>query len=308
MSNSYIAVSSASKLNRVRACRCVMVAGLSLLLVACPGPEPRTTNPAQGTPQPGGTTRPSPPAPSTPPATPTPPGPSRSPSPAPTSPPLPSTGPGAAAKPDCPVSYPIGVLAVLNHTVFRNTRAAINGERVCNGDNLTTDARGEGWLLLDGDRESDSVHIAANTDPRFTLTPGGCLSIENYNSGRIVVSARRRCLVVRTRDTLMLLTPGTGTQFEVTRNTATQVVPLRGTLIKLQPLSAQQVSNFTSSQLTQQAAPLALQPQMHSLNIYTTNKLVKPAVRLPPADIRRIDNSMLLRQIQLPSPAVTVPR
>jgi hypothetical protein len=200
------------------------------------------------------------------------------------------------------------VLAVLSHTVFRNTRAAINGERVCNGDNLTTDARGEGMLLLDGDRESDSVHIAPNTDPRFTLTPAGCLSIDNYHSGRIVASARRRCLVVRTRDTLMLLPPGTGTQFEVTRNTTTQVVPLRGTLIKLLPLTTQQVNTFTASQLTQQSAQPALQPQMHSLNVYTEHKLVRPALRLPPADIRRIDNSMLLRQIQLPAPAVTVPR
>jgi hypothetical protein len=306
MSYSSNAVPSASKLTLVRACRCVMAAGLSLLLAACPGPEPRTTNPAQSPSQPGGTTPASPPTPSKP----TPPGPSKPPASAPTSSPSPPTGPSApaAAKPDCPASYPIGVLAVLSHTVYRNTRAAINGERVCNGDNLTTDARGEGFLLLDGDRESDSIHIAANTDPRFTLTPGGCLSIENYNSGRIVLSARRRCMVVRTRDTLMLLSPGTGTQFEVTRNTVTQVVPLRGTLIKLQPLSAQQVNTFTASQLTQQAAPQTLQPQMQSLNTYTTNKLARPAVRLPPGEIRRIDNSMLLRQIQLPAPTVTVPR
>jgi hypothetical protein len=195
---------------------------------------------------------------------------------------------------------------VLNNTVYRNSRPAVNGERVCNGDTITTDDRGEAMLLLDGGSESDSVHIAEGTDPSFTLTQGGCLSIDNYNHGRILATARQRCLVVRTRDTLMLLSPGTATQFRVMRNAVTQVVPLRGTLIKLQALPAQQVNTSSSAQLTQQAAPAALQPQMQSLNTYTVNKLVRPAVRLPPAEINRIDNSVLRRPIQLPSN--TVPR
>ena len=194
------------------------------------------------------------------------------------------------------------MLAVISNTVFRNSRPASNGERVCNGDTLTTDSRGVGMLLLDGDRESDTVHIAENTDPSFTLTQGGCLSVENYNHGRIVATARRRCMVVRTRDTLMLLTPGTGTQFQVARNAVTQVVPLSGTLTKLQPLSAQQVNTFSATQLRQLAAPAALQPQLHFENVYRENKLVRPALRLPPAEINRIDNSV--RRIVIPPAAV----
>jgi hypothetical protein len=105
--------------------------------------------------------------------------------------------------------------------------------------------------------------------------------------------------VVRTPDTLMLLTNASA-QLQVTRNTATQVVPLRGSLIKLQPLSVQQVSASSAGQLTQQAAPAAIQPQMHSVNVYTANKLVRPPVRLSPAEINRIDSSVLRRPINLP--------
>jgi len=198
---------------------------------------------------------------------------------------------------------PIGVLAVISNTVFRNNRPASNGERVCNGDIITTNGSGAGAVLPDGDRESDSIHVAEGTDPRFTWTQGGCLSVDGYNNGRIVAKARRHCMVVRTPDTLMLLV-GASAQIQVTRNTSTQVVPLRGSLTKLQPLSAQQVNTFSPAQLTQQAAPKALQPQLHSLNVYTANKLVKPAVRLPQSEIKRIDSSVLPRAIVPITPPV----
>ncbi|HTE13718.1 MAG TPA: hypothetical protein VK642_01445, partial [Burkholderiales bacterium] len=163
----------------------------------------------------------------------------------------------------------------------------------------TTNGGGVGVVLPDGDRESDSIHIAEGTDPRFTWTLGRCISVDGYNNGRIITTARRHCMVVRTPDTLILQSGGR-VEFRVTRSTSTQVVPLRGSITKLQPLSTQQVNTLSQSQLTQLAAPAAQQPQAQSLNIYTQYKLVKPAVRLPPAEIKRIDGSVLRRAIVVP--------
>jgi hypothetical protein len=193
---------------------------------------------------------------------------------------------------------PVGVLAVLSNTVFRNSRAATNGERVCNGDTITTSATGVGQVLPDGDRESDSVHVAEGTDPRLTWTQGGCLSVDNYRNGRVIATARRHCMVVRTPDTLMMLAAGR-VQFQVASN-ATQVVPLSGSLIKLQPLSVQQVNTLSQAQLRQQAAPAALQPQARSLNVYTSGKVATPPVRLPPSEIQRIEGSVLRRSTVTP--------
>jgi hypothetical protein len=258
--------------------------GVSLLLVACAMPAPR-----HGEGSPSRTPLRVPPSPA--PASPAPPQPSP-----PAAPPAP-TPPSSVCPPGV---RPIGVLAVLNDTVFRNGRPARNGERVCDGDSVTTSASGVGEVLPDDERESDSVHIAEGTDPRFTWTRGGCLSVDRYESGRIVATARRHCMVVRTPDTLMLLTAGRA-QFQVTRNAATQVVPLRGSLTKLQPLSAQVVNTLSQAQLTQQAAPPALQPQMQSLNVYTAGRVLKPAVRLPPSEIQRIDSLVLRRAIVTPA-------
>jgi hypothetical protein len=194
---------------------------------------------------------------------------------------------------------PIGVLAVINAAVCRNNHSAVDGERVCDGDTITTNASGVADVLPDGDRESDSVHIAEATDPRFSWTLGGCLSIDNYRYGRVVATAQRRCMVIRTPDTLMLLLNGR-VQFQVTRGTGTQVVPLRGSLTKLQPLSAQQVYTLMPSQLSQFPVAAALQPQLHALNVYSNHNVAQPAVRLPPSEIRRIDSSVLRRPINLP--------
>ena len=220
-------------------------------------------------------------------------------------PPAPPPGPPAPPppRPACPPGVrPIGVLAILSDTVFRNGRPATNGERVCDGDTITTSAGGVGDVLPDGDRESDSVHIAEGTDPRFTWTLAGCLSVDSYRHGRIVATAQRRCMVIRTPDTLMLLLSGR-VQIQVARNANTQVLPLRGSLTKLQPLSAQQVYSLAPTQLAQLAAPRAVQPRLQSLNVYTNNKLVRPAMRVPPEEIRRIDSSVLRRAVIRPAPA-----
>jgi hypothetical protein len=198
-------------------------------------------------------------------------------------------------------------LAVVSDVVYRNERPAVNGERVCDGDNIHTSPSGVGVVLPDGDRESDSVHVAEGTDPRFTWTQGGCLSVDGYRRGTVIATAHRRCMVIRTPDTLMLLVAAR-VQFEVAPNAFTRVVPLRGTLTKLQTLNTQQVHNYTQSQLAQSAAPPALQPQLHSLNEYRSGTLARPAVRLPPSEIRRIDSSVLRRAIIVPRVGPEIPR
>lgn len=198
-------------------------------------------------------------------------------------------------QPACPAGVrPIGVLVVLSNTVFRNSRPAVSGERVCDGDSITTNASGVGEVLPDNDRQSDAVHIAEGTDPRFTWTRGGCLSVDRYNAGRIVATSRRHCIVVRTPDTLMLVVSGR-VQLQVVPKTSTEVVPIRGSVTKLQPMTEQQIQAYSPAQLRQRAAAPALQPHVHSLNVYRNYSVLRPAVRLPPAEIRRLDSSALRR-------------
>ncbi len=205
----------------------------------------------------------------------------------------PGTG-GTGPKSACAGSFPIGVLAVISDIVFRNGSQARNGERVCNGDHISTNATGVGDLLLDGDHASDSIHFAEGTDPSVTLTPNGCVTIDAYRSGRVIATARRRCMVLRTPDTLLLLVGGSA-QVHVFPNKSTEVVPLRGTLIKLINFPPQKVNVTSQAELTRFAASAGLQPQPQSLNVYTRNQLVGPAIRLSPSQIQQIDRSLLRR-------------
>lgn len=182
--------------------------------------------------------------------------------------PSPSPGPGPGPATGCaPGSYPIGVLAVTSNTLFRNGVPARSGERVCNGDHISTNATGSGDLLLDGDRASDSVHFAEGTDPSITVTPNGCVNVDAYRRGRITVTARRRCMVLRTPDTLLLLANGSA-QLEVIPNQSTVVVPLRGSLIKLRNLPLRETAQLSAAELGRLAAPRELQPLPRAQNVY----------------------------------------
>lgn len=207
--------------------------------------------------------------------------------------------PPAARMTCAPAVRPVGILAILRSAACRNNHTAVDGERVCDGDYLTTTASGVAEVIPFGDRESDSVHIAEGTDPRFSWTAGDCLSVDNYRHGRVIATAQQRCMIIRTPDTLMLLLNGR-VQFEVTRGAGTRVVPLRGSLIKLQPLTAQQVYALKPSELRQYQVAAPLQPQLHSINVYVNHNVTQPAVRLPPSEIKRIDSSVLRRAINLP--------
>lgn len=200
----------------------------------------------------------------------------------------------------CPAGVvPIGVLSVVSDVVLRNGRRAFNGERVCEGDRITTAQNGVGVVLPDGDRESDSVHIAENTDPRFTWTRAGCLHVDDYGNGRVIATARRRCMIVRTPDTLMLVNNGR-MQFEVLRAAAvTQVVPVRGSYAKLPNLSAREVHDLSQPQLQQRALREDQQPQMHAVSEYRAYNLTKPPTRLPTLEIKRIDESVFNRSLIL---------
>jgi len=192
--------------------------------------------------------------------------------------PGPRPGPGPAT--GCaPGSFPIGVLAVSRNTVFRNGMPAGNGERVCNGDHISTNATGTGDLLLDGDHASDTIHFAAGTDPSITVTPNGCVNVDAYRRGRIVVTARRRCIVLRTPDTLLLLSNGS-VQLDVIPNQSTGVFPLRGSLIKLRNISLNQTARLPAAELSRYAAPRDLQPVPRTTNVYRNFIRAQPV--LPP--------------------------
>lgn len=199
----------------------------------------------------------------------------------------------------CPAGLrPIGTLAVVSDVVFRNGRQAASGTRVCDGDVITTSASGVAVVLPDNDRESDSVHIAEATDPRFTWTQGGCLSIDGYAQGRIIATAQKHCMIVRTNDTLMLINQGR-MQFSVTRGRSTQVVPVRGSYEKLRNLTAQEVRTLSQVQLMQRAAPKADQPQLHAVNEYQSFARVRPPIVLAPVELKRIDSNVFNRTLTL---------
>lgn len=199
----------------------------------------------------------------------------------------------------CPAGLrPIGTLAVVSDVVFHNGRQAASGARVCDGDVITTGASGVAVVLPDNDRESDSVHIAEATDPRFTWTQGGCLSIDGYAQGRIIATAQKHCMIVRTSDTLMLINQGR-MQFSVTRGRSTQVVPVRGSYEKLRNLTAQDVRTLSQVQLMQRAAPKADQPQLHAVNEYQSFARVRPPIVLAPVELKRIDSNVFNRALTL---------
>lgn len=171
------------------------------------------------------------------------------------------------------------MLAVSSNTLFRNGVPARSGERVCNGDHISTNATGSGDLLLDGDRASDTVHFAEGTDPSITVTPNGCVNVDAYRRGSITVTARRRCMVLRTPDTLLLLTNGSA-QLQVIPNQSTVVVPIRGLLINLRNLPVRQTAQLSAAELSRLAAPRDLQPLPRSQNTYRNFLRLLPV--LPP--------------------------
>src|SRR5687767_4182120 len=147
-----------------------------------------------------------------------------------------------------------GLLVVFRNTVFVNAQRALTGHLVCDGDTVSTDPSGSADVVPEQDRESDSIHIAEGTDPRFSWLPrSGCLQIDRYVQGKITVTTRRLCMVVRTADTLILQSSAARTQFTVVP-ARTDVVPVRGVAIKLKPLPEAQTQVLSRAVLESQRA------------------------------------------------------
>jgi hypothetical protein len=206
-------------------------------------------------------------------------------------------GPGAGGGPvpntGCPPGVrPIGTLLVQRDTVFRNNRPARTGDTVCDGDAVTTNATGVGDVLPDNDMASDSVHLAENTDPRFSWTRSGCLSVDRFESGRIIATARRRCMLIRTPDALVYQPQGQ-TQFSVIRAIRTEVIPVQGVLVKLPQFNDEQVRNITRRELEVQRAPVQLQPQGGAVNVYVRHQMIERRPIQNPNELHQIDRSRM---------------
>jgi hypothetical protein len=195
----------------------------------------------------------------------------------------------------------IGLLIVSRHTVFVNTQRALTGHLVCDGDMVTTDSSGSADVVPDQDKESDSIHIAEGTDPRFSwLQRSGCLQIDRYVQGKIIVTTRRLCMVVRTADTLILQSSAARTQFTVAP-ARTDVAPVTGVAIKLKPETQTQV--LSRALLETQRADPKEQPVTRQLNVYSTHKVLQRS-RLLQKDIDAIERSRIRTPIQQsPAPA-----
>jgi hypothetical protein len=184
------------------------------------------------------------------------------------------------------------VLVVTHDTVRVNGQPARTGRIVCDGDEVTTDASGVADVIVSGDRDSDSIHLAESTDPRLRWTAARCVSIENFRRGTINVSSRRLCMVVRTRDVLMYQPANSRAQYVV--RDVTEVKSYFGAVpVKLQALPESDVRQLSSAQLLQRRASPTTQPQSGSLNVYRAEGLVQPPRQLTPVEIRSIETMRL---------------
>lgn len=251
--------------------------------------------------------RPEPPRPTPAPATPSPPKPA--PAPMPTPPPAPAPaqpspflGKAAAqpevskAKPNCaPGSAEIGVLVVTSATVKVNTQVASTGRTICDGDHISTDGSGVADVIISGNHQSDSIHFAENTDPRLRRTAGGCISVDRFRHGTMVVSTRKLCMVVQTADLLVYQPPQSRNQFVQASGAPTQLKAFFGAApVKLQPTSEVAVRNLSSQQLLARTAPPATQPKAGAVNVYKSDALVAPPRTLTQPEVQLI-NQMRLR-------------
>ena len=215
---------------------------------------------------------------------------------------------GPPASQTCNPRRLVGVLVIFSNRVFVNTQPARAGQLICDGDAVSTDASGSADVVPEQDRESDSIHLAESTDPRFVWLPAsGCLQIDRYVKGKIITTSRRVCMVVRTPDALILQATGR-TQFTVLSAARTDVVPLSGQAIKLKPLSEVQTRTLARTQLQAEIADSRLQPLPKQLNSYSKGAMVQRSP-LRTSEIEAIERSRIRTPIErLPGPAPAVPR
>ena len=109
------------------------------------------------------------------------------------------SGGGTASTPSkkCPPGKALGVIATEGDKVYINGRPARDGDEVCDGDDVTTGDDSSAHVVIGDDRESDSVQLDANTDPRFRRLLSGCVLVDNLHRGRLYATqrGRRGCLI-----------------------------------------------------------------------------------------------------------------
>lgn len=197
------------------------------------------------------------------------------------------TPPAPACRPGFEV---IGVLRVTSNTVRINGVPASTGQTVCTDDAVSTDARGEGEIVLVGG--GDSVQLAENTDPRFRWTAARCLSVYGFEYGTVNLKSSRHCMVLRTRDVLLYQARGSQVQYEVQlagRNSRTSVKPFQGVApLKLNPTVADTINNLRTDQDLRALAAPSANLQVNQLYIYRDNVLAVPPRPLSPQDIRSL--------------------
>jgi hypothetical protein len=199
----------------------------------------------------------------------------------------PTAPPGPACRPGIEV---IGVLRVTSNTVRINGVPASTGQTVCTDDAVSTDARGEGEIVLVSG--GDSVQLAENTDPRFRWTAARCLSVYGFEFGTVNLKSNRHCMVLRTRDVLLYQARGSQVQYEVQlagRNSRTSVKPYQGVApLKLTPTVADKINTLQTDQDLRALAVPSVNLQVNQLYIYRDNVLAVPPRPLSPRDIRSI--------------------
>lgn len=221
-------------------------------------------------------------------------------------PPRPGAGPGLgpqhAPTPPVPAEPPaprgpcppgvalIGRLVVERDIVSVNGHQAHTGQTICEGDDVETSSTGTGDVIVSGDNDSDSIHLAEGTDPRMRWTRSRCISIDGFTRGTINLTTRNHCMLLRTRDVLIYHPPASLAQYVVNPSNATQVKPYRGQVpVALQSINENELHNLPVTQLLERRAPPALQPHEGSLNVYRGNALAQPPRKLTPEELRLME-------------------
>lgn len=208
--------------------------------------------------------------------------------------------------PPCASGTLIGVLVVGNDTVRVNDRPAPTGQEVCAGDKVATVGPGDAKLMLDRKVSSDAIYFGADTDPRFARTAAGCIKIEDFNQGSLLVVSNRLCVLVRTRDAFLYQEPSAPALYATRRGTQTSVSALPGSPAPTLLRSANEVeiAKFTDAGelLKGLKAPLPhhLEAQPGTVSIYKAGTPQRPT-RLQPAEIHQLQ-ALVARMSQLKAP------
>ena len=217
--------------------------------------------------------------------------------------------PGPPAPAACrPGVETIGVLVVSSDGVYVNNQRSATGRVVCDGDDLRTDATGVGDVVIGHGNSGESIHLAENTDPRLRWTAARCISIDNFERGVINVNMRQQCAVVRTANALLYQPAASRTQYVVTAANTTEVKPVLGPVpVKLQLMSDVDVRRLSTQQLLSRSAPVTVQPQQRSLNVYRAEQLVQPPRPLTNIELRSLEVQMQRSPLIRPQP-IMIPR